>query len=209
MAAQAGLTPDRKPGRRAPPLRTQRPQASGHACASSLAPMQAYGCIIRRSFACPPLSPPVPELQPDSAAAAAPPAPPPASDPSPNPPNPPDPPESEPLPHRWPGIDGPGTTQAIGGLAVGLIALLSSYDHITFLGHILPLPQQWGIPIIAASVAIIFIDAQLATRSRLRAKADAVRAAQDAARLAHATARERYPFRRRDGSKRTAIFLSS
>ena len=65
----------------------------------------------------------------------------------------------------------------MGGLALGLIALLSSYDHVTLLGRTLRLQQQWGIPFIAASVAIVFVVAEgfceavaeLATRSRLRA----------------------------------------
>ena len=71
----------------------------------------------------------------------------------------------------------PGLTQAIGGLALGLIALFSSYNHLTFAGRDIPIPQQWGIPLIAASVAIVFVVAegisaavaQLATGSRLRA----------------------------------------
>ena len=70
-------------------------------------------------------------------------------------------------------------TQAIGGLALGLIALLSSYDHISIAGRTFPIPQQWGIPLIAASVAIVFIDAQLATGSRLRAEHRAARAADE------------------------------
>jgi hypothetical protein len=67
------------------------------------------------------------------------------------------------------GLDRLGLTQAIGGLALGLIALFSSYDHLTIAGRTIPIPQQWGIPLIAASVAIIFVDAQLASGSRLRA----------------------------------------
>ena len=67
------------------------------------------------------------------------------------------------------GLDQLGLTQSIGGLVLGLIALFSSYDHITFAGRSIPLQQQWGIPFIFASVATVFIDAQLATRSRLRA----------------------------------------
>ena len=66
-------------------------------------------------------------------------------------------------PPRWPGLDRLGTTQAFGGLALGLIALFSSYDHITLV-------------FIAASVAtVVVVDAvfsegvaQLASRSRLR-----------------------------------------
>ena len=102
---------------------------------------------------------------------------------SPEPPSggkePPGAPESTPpaTPRSWPGLDLLGLTQAIGGL--------SSYDHITFAGRTLQLQQQWGIPFIAASVATVVVDAQLASRSRLRT-------AQDAARLADETARERH-----------------
>jgi hypothetical protein len=82
--------------------------------------------------------------------------------------------------HPWPGLDRLSLTQAIGGLALGLIALFSSYDHITFAGRNIPIPQQWGITLIAASLATVFTgfvqfgvplgrDAQLASRSRLRA----------------------------------------
>jgi hypothetical protein len=81
--------------------------------------------------------------------------------------------------------------QVLGGIALGLIALFSSYDHITLAGRTLQLQQQWGIPFIAASLATVFVDAQLATRSRLRAAQDALRAAQDAARAENEAARER------------------
>ena len=89
------------------------------------------------------------------------------------------------------GLDRIGLIQSIGGLVLGLIALFSSYDHITFAGRSIPLQQQWGIPFIFASVATVFVDAQLATRSRLRAAHAAVRAAQDAARIADETTEER------------------
>jgi hypothetical protein len=82
----------------------------------------------------------------------------------------------------WPGLDRLGFLQALGGLALSLIALFSSYDHITVFGRSIVLQQQWGIPFIAASVATIFIDAQLASRSRLRAAQDAARAEDEAAR---------------------------
>jgi hypothetical protein len=84
----------------------------------------------------------------------------------------------------WPGLDHLGAIQAGGGLILGLIALFTSYDHITLAGGCIALQQQWGIPLIFASVATVVIDAQLATGSRLRA-------AQDAARVANETARER------------------
>jgi len=107
---------------------------------------------------------------------------------------PPDPPELPSTPRPWSvvdplgldrlGLDPLGLTQSIGGLVLGLIALFSSYDHITFAGRSIPLQQQWGIPLIIASVATGFVDAQLATGSRLRA-------AQEAARIADETAEER------------------
>jgi hypothetical protein len=89
------------------------------------------------------------------------------------------------------GLDRLGVTEAIGGLAIGLIALFSSYDHITFAGRDIPIPQQWGIPFIIASVAIVFIDAELASRSRLRAAQDATRMADEANRRENEAARER------------------
>jgi hypothetical protein len=83
-------------------------------------------------------------------------------------------------PPSWPGLDRLGLTQAIGGLALGLIAVFSSYNHLTIAGRNIPIPQQWGIPLIAALVATVFTgcvqygaplrrDAELASRSRLRA----------------------------------------
>jgi len=48
------------------------------------------------------------------------------------------------------GLDRLGLTQAIGGLALGLITLFSSYDHITISGRTFPIPQQWGITFIVA-----------------------------------------------------------
>ena len=97
-------------------------------------------------------------------------SPPPSADgPPPGSEAPPVPPELPATPPSWPYFDRLGLTQAIGGLALGLIALFSSYDHLTFAGRNIPIHQQWGIPLIAASVAIVFVDAQLASGSRLRA----------------------------------------
>jgi hypothetical protein len=90
----------------------------------------------------------------------------------------------------------------LGGLVLGLIALFSSYDHITFAGRTLQLQQQWGIPFIIASLATVFVDAQLATRSRLRAAQDAARAEDETARerdrAAEARERQRESFKRLD-----------
>ena len=95
--------------------------------------------------------------------------PPSAAGPPPGSEEPPVPPELPAKSPSWPALDRLGLTQAIGGLALGLIALFSSYDHLTFAGRNIPIPQQWGFPLIAASVAIVFVDAQLATGFRLRA----------------------------------------
>ncbi|MFN6356377.1 MAG: hypothetical protein ACK4ZO_10400 [Cyanobacteriota bacterium] len=125
---------------------------------------------------------------------------------SPEPPSggkePPGAPESTPpaTPRPWPGLDPLGLTQAIGGIAIGLIALFSSHDHITFAGRTLQVEQQWGIPFIAASVATVVVDAQLATRSRLRAARERQvgrdRADQDRDRAAEARERQRKSFER-------------
>jgi hypothetical protein len=77
-------------------------------------------------------------------------------------------------------LDRLGLNQAIGGFVLGLIALFSSYVHITLAGQSISLQRQWGIPCIAASVATVVVgcvqygaplgrDAELASRSRLRA----------------------------------------
>ena len=71
------------------------------------------------------------------------------------------------------GLDRQGSIQAIGGIVIALIALLSSYDHISLPAGALQLPQQWGVWFIAASVALVAVDAQLATGSRLRAANEA------------------------------------
>ncbi|MCX5951931.1 MAG: hypothetical protein NTZ40_00165, partial [Cyanobacteria bacterium] len=129
--------------------------------------------------------------------------PPSAAGPPPGSEEPPVPPELPATPPSWPALDRLGLTQAIGGLALGLIALFTSYDHLTFAGRNIPIPQQWGIPLIAASVAIVFTgcvqygaplrrDAELASGSRLRAARDSARAAEEAARAADETTRERH-----------------
>jgi hypothetical protein len=57
----------------------------------------------------------------------------------------------------------------LAGLVIALNALLSPYDHISLPAGPLPLPQQWGVWFITASMALVLVDAQLATGSRLRA----------------------------------------
>jgi len=62
-----------------------------------------------------------------------------------------------PPPRPWPGLDRLAVLQATGGLVLGLIALFSSYDHLTLAGYRIAIQQQWGIPCILASVATVFI----------------------------------------------------
>ena len=50
---------------------------------------------------------------------------------------------------------------------ISLIALYSSYDHVNFFRSTIHLNQQWGVWLIVASLAVVVIDAQLASRSRL------------------------------------------
>jgi hypothetical protein len=101
------------------------------------------------------------------------------------------PPESLDSQRSWPGLDRLGLIQAIGGLLLGLIALFSSYDHVNIAGRNLPLQQQWGILFIAASVATIVVNAELATRARDRAADKADRAAYEADRDRDRAARSR------------------
>ncbi len=102
-----------------------------------------------------------------------------------------DAPESKSLPRRWLGLDHLSVLQVLGGIALSLIALFVSYDHITLLGGTLQLQQQWGIVFIAASLATVVVDAELASGSRLRAAQDAARRADDAARERYRADRER------------------
>jgi predicted lipid-binding transport protein (Tim44 family) len=76
-------------------------------------------------------------------------------------------PESNQDSYRFLGFDGQGGLQLIGGLVIGLIALYSSYDHVNFFRSTIHLNQQWGVWLIVTSLAVVAIDAQLASRSRL------------------------------------------
>ena len=106
------------------------------------------------------------------------------------------PPESPQSQRLWRlNLDRLGLTQAIGGFVLGLIALFSSYDHITAFGHRIGLQQQWGILCILASVATVVVDAELASRSRLRA---ADEAAEERNRAVEARERQAEGFERLD-----------
>jgi hypothetical protein len=74
---------------------------------------------------------------------------------------------------------------------IALIALFSSYDHITIADNRIPLQQQWGVWLIAASLALVVVDAELATRSRSREKARLDREEYRFHRATHEADRER------------------
>ena len=84
---------------------------------------------------------------------------------------------------RRPWFDRQGIIQAHAGFVVALIALLSSYDHISLpAGISFQLQQQWGVWFIVASMALVLADAQLATQSRHREADQRLQAANEAAR---------------------------
>ena len=89
-------------------------------------------------------------------------------------------------------FDRQGWTQAIGGLVIALIALYSSYDHISLPAFQIRINQQWGVWFIAASLAFVLIDAQLATGSRLRAAHDAAEERDQANQERNRANQERY-----------------
>jgi hypothetical protein len=84
---------------------------------------------------------------------------------------------------------------------IALIALFSSYDHITLTDRVIPLQQQWGVWLIAASLALVFVDAQLATRSRLREKARLDREEYRAQRAEYCFQRAKDCFQRAEDSR--------
>jgi len=85
-------------------------------------------------------------------------------------------------PKRRPWFDRQGIIQAHAGFVVALIALLSSYDHISLPAGIdFQLQQQWGVWFIVASMALVVADAQLATQSRHREADQHLEAANEAA----------------------------
>jgi hypothetical protein len=79
------------------------------------------------------------------------------------------------------GFDGKALVEIGFGSVVGLIALFSSYDHISFPHRQFPIQQQWGVWLIVVSLPLVVADAQLAARSR---QGDAVERAQERNRAA-------------------------
>ena len=80
-------------------------------------------------------------------------------------------------------FDALAAVETLAGIVIGLVALFSSYDHISLPGHVFPLQQQWGVWLIVVSFPLVFADAQLAAGSRRRAARDLAREAARHARL--------------------------
>ena len=90
------------------------------------------------------------------------------------------------------GFDLQGAITLIAGLLLALIRLFTGYDHVHFFwGPTLQLNKQIGVSVLAASLATLVVEAQLASRRRIRDSRDPIRAQEDRAREADETARER------------------
>lgn len=80
-------------------------------------------------------------------------------------------------------LDRQGWITVFAALLLGLITLLTSYSHVDLLGAAsIDLPQQAGVPCIAAAVATAVAEAQLASNDRQRSAAIRDRAEAAAAR---------------------------
>jgi hypothetical protein len=67
------------------------------------------------------------------------------------------------------GLDLQGWVTVIAGILLALITLFTGYDHVDIPGFSsIRLNQQIGVSVLAASLATLFGDAQLASRRRLR-----------------------------------------
>jgi hypothetical protein len=78
------------------------------------------------------------------------------------------------------------------GLLLALITLFTSYDHVDIPGSgTIPLDQQVGVLLLLALVPALVGDAQLATRSRLRAQRDRVQEQRDRVRAENEAAADR------------------
>jgi hypothetical protein len=60
-------------------------------------------------------------------------------------------------PWWWLVVDAIVLVETVVGSVVGLIALFSSYDHVSLPGQVLPIQQQWGVWLIAVFLPLVFI----------------------------------------------------
>ena len=93
-------------------------------------------------------------------------------------------------------VDKKGQLTVAAAILLALITLFTSYDHITIPGaHAsLQLPQQAGIPLLAAAVAAAVGEAQLASNSRAESAEVRDRTEAEAARRAQLQARSHFGF---------------
>ena len=90
------------------------------------------------------------------------------------------------------GFDLQGAITLLAGLLLALITLFTGYDHVhLFWGPTFQLNQQIGLFVLAASLATLVVDAQLASRRRVRGARDRIQEQEDRAREADAAAEER------------------
>ncbi|WP_254977814.1 hypothetical protein [Cyanobium sp. ATX 6A2] len=92
---------------------------------------------------------------------------------------------------HWLGFDIQAVVETLFGAVVALIALFSSYDHINVPHRRINLPQQWGVWLIALSLPLVLVDAQLASRSRRRDEDRSIAEARETARERDRAAEER------------------
>ena len=89
------------------------------------------------------------------------------------------------------GFDLQGAITLIAGLLLALITLFTGYDHVDFFwGPTLQLNKQIGVSVLAASLATLVVEAQLASRRRVRDSRDRIRAQEDRVREQEDRARE-------------------
>jgi hypothetical protein len=90
------------------------------------------------------------------------------------------------------GFDWQGWITVVAGVLVALIALFTGYDHVDLFGRVsLRIDQQIGVFILLASLAMLVIEAQLASRRRTGDSVDRSREADAAARERDLAAEER------------------
>ena len=89
------------------------------------------------------------------------------------------------------GFDLQGAITLTAGLLLALITLFTGYGHVHFFwGPTLQLNKQIGVSVLAASLATLVVEAQLASRRRIRDSGDRIRAQEDRAREQEDRARE-------------------
>jgi hypothetical protein len=104
------------------------------------------------------------------------------------------------------GFDLQGAITLIAGALLALITLFTAYDHVDFFwGPTLQLNKQIGVFVLAASLATLALEAQLASRRRSRDQIDRSEAEDAAARERDRAAEERERAARTDRLQARAL----